>query len=1291
MNKPVFDQVAGEAINVGDVIDETFVDGVLDVLVEEEDTQQGDKRAEGVGQALVAARGASASSDVVSEADSSDVAAEVPIGSGRVLDYRSEFPNLSSIVSSIHSSGEASQKADHYPAFAPLAMKTQVQLPPAPFIAESAPAALQARKVEPAQQPIKASSVMSEAAEPGTSTGRMAMTGSMSDSSTEDFGTLALGAISLSGSTAVDRITNEVAYDQSALYIGNLATSGAKGQLTWSANSASFEVRNGNQLYATNLNYEALASQNWRVSVQIEAFDPIGGTGGEPATTSTTFNFTVKNVLEAPSNLQWFNGGSVDENSPNNTTIGNLRATSNEGTNVVWSLIGSSHTGAIGVDSSGWVYVADRTKLNYEVSTPYTIIVRATTAGSDGFGSTYTDQTFTINVRDINEAPTNPSVASGPLKLTENLAGDYAVATVQSLDPDNAISQRQTTTYSLLNDMDGRFTINAQTGEIMARGGTGNRFDFEALAAVDPNLSAPDANGKRYYTLQVKATDNGSPVLSSGVSSIKIELEDLNEKPNVPTLVSSVGSISENYGTGSYVAQVTATDPDNAYAQRQTLTYELVDDLGGRFAIRSSDGLITVKSGGLLDYEASSAADPYLKGTPGGVRYYELYVRAKDDATNTMTSDPLKVVIYLTDINEKPTAPVVQAGSLLHFSENLATNAIVATVKSTDPDIYATPPQTLTYSLVDSLGGRFTVDGSGNIIALASGSFNFEANSVSDPYLNIQTINGVTKRFYYVQVKATDNGAGNLSSNITTVQVELDDVNEKPFAPSVQPGSTQHFEENLTANRIVAAVKSTDPDIYANPAQTITYSLVSTLGGRFTIDASGNIYAVGNKSFNFEADTASDPFLQKHTDSNGVTTRWYEVQVRASDGNLTSDITTVRIDLDDVNEAPSISFSQAPVSSILENPAPGDLIAKVTGTDPDIFANQPLTYSLLDTLGGRFKINALTGDIIVDAAHLIDYEATNDPYLSPPDAQGRRSYTLQVKVSDGRLSSQVLTISFQVEDRPEAPNAPIIVGGTVNSVNENVQDNPVVATMSATDPDAGRSTIRYNLIDDLGGRFAIDEFSGMITVRNGGLINHESEREDPYLYEPDATGKRYYLLQVTATDDTSLTSVPTTVKVYVNDVNEAPTATYAPVGGIAVGTQIDTVVATVTISDPDTRPTFRDFHYQLVADASGTTVYAGTDFRVDAGGNIVVNGALTAGTKTLWVRITDGTGPDANTIVQAVAIQVDSEVTNTPPEDPIVVGGDSGVLHLIDDQAYTEGFGVEVAQAYSDDDGLGGL
>ncbi|WP_262028316.1 cadherin repeat domain-containing protein, partial [Microvirga sp. Mcv34] len=1173
MNKPVFDKVTGKAVNVGQVIDEMLVDGGLDSLVEERGAQPGGRRAEAMVHALTAPTDpmglteASASSGAVSGAGPSDALPVVSIGSGKAPDYNSGFSSRSSLVSSNGSGAEASQsQVGHYSAFASLTAKAHVQLPPAFSKAAYPPAAVQALKGLPTQQSVKPSPLISVTSEPATNADSMAVAGSTLDPSAEDFGTLALGTISLGGSSAVDRATNEVTYDQSALFIGNLTTSGAKGQLTWSANSTAFEVRNGNQLYAINLDYEALAAQNWRVSVQIEAFDPIGGTGGEPTTTARTFNFTVKNVLEAPSDLRWFNGGSVDENSPNSTTIGNLRATSNEGTNVVWSLVGSSHTGAIGVDSNGWVYVADRTKLNYEVSTPYTITVRATTAGSDGFGTIYTEQTFTIDVRDLNEAPTNPVFQDGPLSFTENLVGDYVVATVQSLDPDNAISQRQTIAYSLLNDMGGRFAINAQTGVITARGGTGNRFDFDAISADDPNLSAPDANGKRYYTLQVKATDNGSPVLSSGTSNIKIELVDVNEKPNVPTLVNSVGQITENYGTGNYVAQVTATDPDNGYAQRQILTYELVDDLGGRFVIRPSDGLITLGSSSLLDYEASSAADPYLKGTPGGVRYYELYVQAKDnDPTNPLTSDPFKVVIYLTDVNEKPTAPVVQVGSLLRFSENLATDKVVATVKSTDPDIYANPTQTLTYSLVDTLGGRFSVDAGGNIIALASGSFNFEANFDSDPYLYIQTINGVTKRSYLVQVKATDNGAGNLSSNITTVQIDLDDVNEKPFAPAVQPGSALHFTEGTVAsNRLVATVKASDPDIYANPAQTLTYSLVSTLGGRFSIDSAGNIYAVANKAFNFEADAASDAFLQKYTDANGITTRWYEVQVKATDsGSLTSDITTVRIDLDDVNEAPSISFSQAPVSSILENPTPGDLIAKVTGTDPDIFANQTLTFSLLDTLGGRFKVNASNGDILVDAAHLIDYEAANDPYLTPPDAQGRRFYTLKVEVSDGGLSSQFLTISFEVKDRPEAPNAPTIPDGTVNAIDENVQGNPLVATMSATDPDAGRPIILYHLVDDLDGRFEIDEFSGMITVRNGSLINYESGLEDPYLYQPDGTGKRYYLLQVTATDATNLTSVPTTVKVYVTDVNEAPTATYTPSDGIVVGADPDTVAAAI--------------------------------------------------------------------------------------------------------------------------------
>jgi Ca2+-binding RTX toxin-like protein len=72
------------------------------------------------------------------------------------------------------------------------------------------------------------------------------------------------------------------------------------------------------------------------------------------------------------------------------------------------------------------------------------------------------------------------------------------------------------------------------------------------------------------------------------------------------------------------------------------------------------------------------------------------------------------------------------------------------------------------------------------------------------------------------------------------------------------------------------------------------------------------------------------------------------------------------------------------------------------------------------------------------------------------------------------------------------PNAaPSIVDLSGNAVYENAANGTVVGTVSATDPDAG-DTLTYALLDDAGGRFAIDPTTGAVTVADGSLLDYET-------------------------------------------------------------------------------------------------------------------------------------------------------------------------------------------------------
>jgi Ca2+-binding RTX toxin-like protein len=86
-----------------------------------------------------------------------------------------------------------------------------------------------------------------------------------------------------------------------------------------------------------------------------------------------------------------------------------------------------------------------------------------------------------------------------------------------------------------------------------------------------------------------------------------------------------------------------------------------------------------------------------------------------------------------------------------------------------------------------------------------------------------------------------------------------------------------------------------------------------------------------------------------------------------------------------------------------------------------------------------------------------------------------------------------------------ANQAPAIGELSANSVYENAADGTVVGMVSATDPDAG-DTLTYALLDDAGGRFAIDPATGEITVADGSLLDYATAEQHSIAVEVTDSG-----------------------------------------------------------------------------------------------------------------------------------------------------------------------------------------
>ncbi|RNC81702.1 MAG: hypothetical protein ED559_07920 [Phycisphaera sp.] len=306
-------------------------------------------------------------------------------------------------------------------------------------------------------------------------------------------------------------------------------------------------------------------------------------TDSSGATYEESVTITVGDVNEAPSDIS-FTGGSVDENAAVGTQVASVSVADVDA--------GDSHSfeltddagGRFAIDSDGTITVADGAALDHESAGAHEVTVRVTDSG----GATY-EESLTITVGDVNEAPSDISFTGG--SVDENAAVGTPVASVSVTDVDDGDSH----SFELTDDAGGRFEIDSDGNITVADGAD---LDHESAGAHEVTVRVTDSGGATYE------------------ESVTITVGDVNEGPS--DLSFTGGTVSENAAGGTFVASASVTDVDEG----DTHSFELTDDAGGRFEI-DSDGNITVAEGADLNFEASESHEVTVRVTDEAGESYE--------------------------------------------------------------------------------------------------------------------------------------------------------------------------------------------------------------------------------------------------------------------------------------------------------------------------------------------------------------------------------------------------------------------------------------------------------------------------------------------------------------------------------------------------------------------------------------------------------------------------------------------------------------------------------------------
>ncbi|HKS20261.1 MAG TPA: VCBS domain-containing protein, partial [Bradyrhizobium sp.] len=298
------------------------------------------------------------------------------------------------------------------------------------------------------------------------------------------------------------------------------------------------------------------------------------------------------------------------------------------------------------------------------------------------------------------------------------------------------------------------------------------------------------------------------------------------------------------------------------------------------------------------------------------------------------------------------------------------------------------------------------------------------------------------------------------------------------------------------SNPVSGTIHFTDIDLTDRPTAMITAQTVTWNGGTLVqaqIDALAHglsltpVTNTNNGAITWTysiADSALD-FLGQNQTAMVTST------ITLDDHQGGSDTATVTITVTGANDVPVVDAAQA---GTLVDTALYDTFANLTGQlvghDVDQGETRSLAYAALDAAGHAVNtaVAGHYGSLTVNANGTYSYAADAAAINALPAGSYSDTFTVQTRDVHGATGTALLTVNVTGANDDVSPNpvvGPTDTNGGANTVAENAANGTAVGiTAHATDADAG-TTITYSLLNNAGGRFAIDANTGVVTVANG--------------------------------------------------------------------------------------------------------------------------------------------------------------------------------------------------------------
>lgn len=423
-------------------------------------------------------------------------------------------------------------------------------------------------------------------------------------------------------------------------------------------------------------------------------------------------------------------------------------------------------------------------QIDYTAQSVYYIRARTT-----DLGGLFIENTFTLNVSNVNDAPTDIILSNNI--IAENLPIATLIGTLSVVDADLA------DTHTLTLVAGAGSTDNALVSIVGNTLQTNASYNFEQQDSLFIRIQAAD------------------PFNATYTKTFVIVVTDVNEAPTDITL--SNDSIQEGHAPGTYVGSFSTTDEDLL----STHTYSLVTGTGD-----TDNGLFAINTNSLV----TAATFSFTNQT------YSIRVRTTD--VGSLLYEKI-FLITVTDSNYIPTDIIP---SMTSFDENIAIGTPVSTLTTIDYD--ATDTHTLT--LVSGAGSTdntyFSI--SGNTI-LTDSAINYEQKNVF--YIRVKSTDPGNASV----VKTFTLNANDINEAPTDILLAGDSILElQPLNTLI--GTLSSIDEDAGATHsysLVPGVGDSDNALFAISGNQLVSNATYTFSGQYY---SIRVMSIDNGGLTFE-------------------------------------------------------------------------------------------------------------------------------------------------------------------------------------------------------------------------------------------------------------------------------------------------------------------------------------------------------------------------------------------------------------------------------------------------------